>query len=86
MALLPPIDLQRWIDEHRHLLKPPVGNKCIVDGEFISLYDYNQEPPVEVVRMEVEDFQYVRDIENSASAPYEVTMFYGQLTLTDYVN
>jgi 3-hydroxyanthranilate 3,4-dioxygenase len=37
MALLPPIDLQRWIDEHRHLLKPPVGNKCIVDGDFIIM-------------------------------------------------
>lgn len=37
MALLPPLDLQRWIDEHRHLLKPPVGNKCIVDGDFIIM-------------------------------------------------
>jgi 3-hydroxyanthranilate 3,4-dioxygenase len=32
-----PIDFQRWIDEHRHLLKPPVGNKCIVDGDFIVM-------------------------------------------------
>ncbi|MBN8726184.1 MAG: 3-hydroxyanthranilate 3,4-dioxygenase [Xanthomonadales bacterium] len=32
-----PINLQRWIDEHRHLLKPPVGNKCIVDGDFIIM-------------------------------------------------
>lgn len=37
MSLLPPIDLHRWIDEHRHLLKPPVGNKCIVDGDFIIM-------------------------------------------------
>ena len=37
MALSSPIDLQRWIDEHRHLLKPPVGNKCIVDGDFIVM-------------------------------------------------
>lgn len=37
MALLPPIDLQRWIEEHRHLLQPPVGNKCIVDGDFIVM-------------------------------------------------
>ena len=37
MALSPPLDLQRWIDEHRHLLQPPVGNKCIVDGDFIVM-------------------------------------------------
>jgi 3-hydroxyanthranilate 3,4-dioxygenase len=37
MNLLPPIDLKRWIDENRHLLKPPVGNKCIVDGDFIIM-------------------------------------------------
>jgi 3-hydroxyanthranilate 3,4-dioxygenase len=37
MALVPPFDLQRWIDEHRDLLKPPVGNKCIVDGDFIVM-------------------------------------------------
>lgn len=30
-------NLQAWIDEHRHLLKPPVGNKCIVDGDFIVM-------------------------------------------------
>ena len=32
-----PINLQAWIDEHRHLLKPPVGNKCIVDGDYIVM-------------------------------------------------
>ena len=37
MSLPGPIDFQRWIDEHRHLLKPPVGNKCIVDGDFIVM-------------------------------------------------
>lgn len=37
MALTPPFNLQHWIAEHRHLLKPPVGNKCIVDGDFIVM-------------------------------------------------
>ncbi len=35
--LTPAFNLQAWIDEHRHLLKPPVGNKCIVDGDFIVM-------------------------------------------------
>jgi 3-hydroxyanthranilate 3,4-dioxygenase len=37
MDLAPPIDFQRWIDEHRDLLKPPVANKCIYDGDFIVM-------------------------------------------------
>ena len=32
-----PIDLQAWIAEHRHLLEPPVGNKCIYDGDYIVM-------------------------------------------------
>ena len=35
--LTPAFNLQAWIDEHRHLLKPPVGNKCIVAGDFIVM-------------------------------------------------
>lgn len=35
--MLAPINFQRWIDEHRHLLKPPVANKCIVQDDFIVM-------------------------------------------------
>lgn len=38
MKPLTAFDLQRWIDEHRTLLKPPVGNKCLFrDSEFIVM-------------------------------------------------
>ena len=29
MHIAAPFNLQGWIDEHRHLLKPPVGNKLL---------------------------------------------------------
>ncbi len=38
MRNLNPINFQRWIDEHRHLLKPPVCNKLVFeDAEFIVM-------------------------------------------------
>lgn len=37
MSLTPPFKLDTWIEDNRHLLKPPVGNKCIVDGDFIIM-------------------------------------------------
>ena len=37
MPLPNPLNLQAWIDEHRHLLKPPVGNKVVFDGDFIVM-------------------------------------------------
>ena len=34
--MLQPINFPRWIDEHRHLLKPPVGNQQVWrDTDFI---------------------------------------------------
>ncbi len=29
MSVLRPFNLNKWIDEHRHLLKPPVGNQSV---------------------------------------------------------
>lgn len=38
MAIAPPFNFKKWIDEHRHLLKPPVGNIQVwKDAEFIVM-------------------------------------------------
>ncbi len=37
MTLSAPFKINAWIEDNRHLLKPPVGNKCIVDGDFIIM-------------------------------------------------
>ncbi|WP_339882915.1 3-hydroxyanthranilate 3,4-dioxygenase [Polaribacter vadi] len=53
--LVQPINFKKWIDEHRHLLKPPVGNKQVwKNGEYIVMvvggpnnrkdYHYNETP------------------------------------------
>jgi len=38
MAVQSPFNFRQWIDEHRHLLKPPVGNATVYqDTEFIVM-------------------------------------------------
>lgn len=37
MNLSLPLKLDQWIEENRDLLKPPVGNKCIYDDDFIVM-------------------------------------------------
>ncbi|HXS29833.1 MAG TPA: hypothetical protein VN755_03275, partial [Steroidobacteraceae bacterium] len=36
--MLQPLDFKKWIASHRHLLKPPVGNKMMFpEGDFIIM-------------------------------------------------
>ena len=53
--LVQPINFKKWIDENRHLLKPPVSNKVVwKDGDYIVMvvggpnsrkdYHYNETP------------------------------------------
>jgi len=39
MPISPPFNLHQWIEDHRHLLKPPVGNKnlYIDSGDYIVM-------------------------------------------------
>ena len=53
--LVSPLNFKDWINENRHLLKPPVGNKCVwKNGDYIVMvvggpnsrkdYHYNETP------------------------------------------
>lgn len=53
--LVQPLNFKKWIDEHRHLLKPPVGNKVVwKDADVIVMvvggpnnrkdFHYNETP------------------------------------------
>lgn len=57
MKPLQALNLQQWIDQHRQVLKPPVGNKRVFeDGDFIimviggpnSRQDYHVDPGQEL--------------------------------------
>lgn len=60
MALAAPIDFKSWIEENRHLLKPPVGNKKIWEDTNFDVFvvggpnqrkDYHIDPDEEFFYM-----------------------------------
>jgi 3-hydroxyanthranilate 3,4-dioxygenase len=82
-----PLNLKTWIDENRHLLKPPVGNKCVwEDRDFIVMivggpnarkdYHVNQ---TEELYYQVEGDITVKIIENGT--PRDVRIREGEIFL-----
>lgn len=87
MALTPPFDLKGWIDEHRHLLKPPVGNAMVYrDAEFSVMVvggpnrrkDYHVDPGEEFF-YQVEGDIVLRVIDDGA--PRDIPIRQGQIFL-----
>ena len=35
--ITPPLNFAKWIDEHRHLLKPPVGNQVVYENTELTV-------------------------------------------------
>ena len=81
MELKKPFNLQKWIDENKHLLKPPVGNKNLYKeaGDFIVMivagpnarkdYHYNE---TEELFYQIEGDIIVKTQQNGELVQYEI--------------
>ncbi len=87
MRQLMPINFQGWIDEHRHLLKPPVCNKLVFeDAEFIvmvvggpnSRKDYHYDEGEEFFH-QIEGDMVLKIIENGQ--PRDIRIYEGEIFL-----
>jgi 3-hydroxyanthranilate 3,4-dioxygenase len=86
VSVFAPINLQSWVAEHRQLLKPPVGNKPIWDGDFLVMVvggpnkrtDYHINPGGELF-YQVEGDIVVRIIDDQK--PRDVAIRQGELFL-----
>jgi 3-hydroxyanthranilate 3,4-dioxygenase len=85
--LRPPFNFKKWIDENRHDLKPPVGNKKVYeDGDFIimavggpnSRKDYHDDPGEEFF-FQIEGSMVLRVMENGA--PRDIPINAGEMFL-----
>ena len=87
MKLRSPLNFKSWIDENRHLLKPPVGNKVVYDdGDFMvmvvggpnSRKDYHVDP-VE----DLKEYKFVEDKLNIKLKEGEVSHLIIATTVND---
>src|SRR5579872_3248944 len=86
MSAIAPINLDAWVAEHRHLLKPPVGNKPIWDGDFLVMVvggpnqrtDYHINPGGELF-YQVEGDIVVKIMEDGT--PRDIPIHQGELFL-----
>ena len=86
MPLLTPFNLHGWIEENRHLLKPPVGNKMMWNSNFMVMIvggpnrrgDYHVNPGEELF-YQVEGDIVLRVIEDGR--PRDVPIRQGELFL-----
>ena len=81
MKIKQPFNLQQWIDENRHLLKPPVGNKnlYIESGDYIVMivagpnarndYHYNE---TEELFYQIEGDIIVKTQQDGEMVTYEI--------------
>ncbi|MCI0464839.1 MAG: 3-hydroxyanthranilate 3,4-dioxygenase [Gemmataceae bacterium] len=84
MPLSAPFNLQQWIEENRHLLKPPVGNKMICNGGFMVMVvggpnqrtDYHVNPTEELF-FQVEGDIVLKVIEDGA--PRDIPIHQGEM-------
>ena len=87
MEPLQALNFKRWIDENRHLLKPPVGNKRVFqDGDFVimvvggpnSRKDYHVDPGQEFF-YQLEGDMVLKTIQDGK--PVDVPIRAGELLL-----
>lgn len=87
MRSLHAFDFRRWIDENRHLLKPPVGNKRVfADSEFIVMVvggpnarkDYHVDPAEEFF-YQLEGSMLLKTIQDGR--PVDVPIARGEILL-----
>jgi 3-hydroxyanthranilate 3,4-dioxygenase len=86
MPLPAPLNLHKWIDDNRHLLKPPVGNKMIWNSGFMVMVvggpnqrtDFHVNPTEEMF-FQVEGDIVLRVIEDGK--PRDIPIRQGELFL-----